>query len=101
MAGGWPALAPPVRGMGCPGQTLQKAFVPLLGGAQAVYNGSGLQYYRHSDWLGSSRLAVKPDRTVYFDGAYAPFGEDYNDNGTFLKDLSFTGQNQDTVNGLY
>ena len=81
------------------GQTLQKARVPLLGGAQAVYNASGLLYYRHSDWLGSSRLAVKPDRTVYFDVAYAPFGEDYNDGGN--QDLSFTGQDQDTASGLY
>ena len=33
------------------GSTLQKAFVPLPAGAQAVYNGSGLAYYRHGEWL--------------------------------------------------
>jgi hypothetical protein len=33
------------------GSTLTKAFVSLPGGAQAVYNTSGLQYYRHPDWL--------------------------------------------------
>src|SRR5579871_259522 len=82
------------------GQTLQKAFVPLIGGAEAVYNSAGLSYYRHSDWLGSSRLAVwASSRSVYFDGAYAPFGEPYNNAPGF--DFSFTGQNQDTAAGLY
>jgi RHS repeat-associated protein len=76
------------------GQTLTKAFVPLLAGAQAVYNASGLQYYRHADWLGSSRLATTPSRTSYSDIAYAPFGEPYAATGT--QDLSFTEQNQDT-----
>ncbi len=33
------------------GQTLQKAFVPLPGQATAVYTSSGLDHYRHSDWL--------------------------------------------------
>ena len=76
------------------GSTLTKAFVGLPGGAQAVYNSSGLQYYRHADWLGSSRLATTPSRTMYYDGADAPFGENYAATGT--QDLSFTGQNQDT-----
>jgi RHS repeat-associated protein len=77
------------------GSSLVKAFVPLPGGAQAVYNSSGLQYYRHPDWLGSSRLATTSSRTLYYSGAYAPFGENYAQSGT--QDLSFTGQNQDTV----
>ena len=71
-----------------------------------VYNGSGLQYYRHADWLGTSRLATTSSRTLYYSGAYAPFGENYAPLGT--QDLSFTGQNQDTessgaggVGGLY
>ena len=81
------------------GQTLAKAFIPLLGGATAVYNSSGLAYYRHTDWLGSSRLASTPSRTVYYDVAYAPYGENYGGTGT--TDLSFTGQNQDTASGLY
>jgi RHS repeat-associated protein len=81
------------------GQTLQKAFVPLTGGSTAVYNSSGLAYYRHSDWLGSSRFASTPTRTMYSDGAYAPFGEAYAQSGT--ADLSFTGMNQDTVPNLY
>lgn len=81
------------------GSTLQKAFVPLTGGSAAVFNSSGLAYYRHSDWLGSSRLASTPSRTVYFDGAYAPFGEPYAQSGT--TDLSFTGMNQDTASNVY
>ena len=81
------------------GQTLQKGFVPLAGGSVAVYNSSGLAYYRHSDWLGSSRFASTPARAMYFDGAYAPFGENYAQTGT--TDLSFTGMNQDTVANLF
>ncbi len=81
------------------GQTLSKAFVPLPGGGTAVYNSSGLAYYRHRDWLGSSRFASTPTRTMYSDVAYAPFGETYVPAGT--ADPSFTGQNQDTVGNLY
>ena len=78
---------------------LQKAFVPLTGGSKAIYTSSGLVYYRHSDWIGSSRFASTPSRTLYYDGAYAPFGEAYAQTGT--SDLSFTGMNQDTVANLY
>jgi RHS repeat-associated protein len=86
------------------GQTLRKAFAPLPGGGTAVYiPGSQPAYYRHADWLGSSRLATTPSSPpsnhLYFDGAYAPFGEDYNKTGT--TDLSFAQMNQDTVSGLY
>jgi RHS repeat-associated protein len=81
------------------GQTLQKAYVPLSGGSVAAYASSGLAYYRHSDWLGSSRFASTPGRALYFDGAYAPFGESYAQTGT--TDLSFTGMNQDTVSNLF
>src|SRR5260370_16758935 len=88
------------------GQTLSKAFIRLPGGATAVYGLDNstppnivLQYYRHADWLGSSRLASTPARTLYSETAYGPFGENYAGSGT--TDLSFTGQNQDTVAGLY
>jgi RHS repeat-associated protein len=81
------------------GQTLQNAFVSLPGGDTAVYAASGLAYYRHADWLGSSRFASTPGRAKYFDVAYAPYGEDYTDSGT--TDLNFTGQNQATVPGMY
>ncbi|MGB6843298.1 MAG: hypothetical protein WBE09_00255, partial [Candidatus Acidiferrales bacterium] len=73
------------------GSTLQKAFVPLPGGSAAVYTASGLAYYRHSDWLGSSRFASTPSRAMYYDGAYGPFGELYAQTGT--TDVSFTGMN--------
>jgi RHS repeat-associated protein len=81
------------------GQTLQKAFIALPGGATAVYGAGGLSYYRHGDWEGSSRFASTTARAKYFDVAYAPYGEDYADSGT--SDLDFTGQNQDTVAGDY
>ena len=54
-----------------------------------------MAYYRHADWLGSSRLTSTASRTVYSDAAYAPFGETYAQSGT--ADASFTGMNQDTV----
>ncbi len=79
------------------GQTVTKVFVPLSGGATAVYASSGIAYYRHSDWLGSSRIASTPSRTVYYDGAYAPYGENYAETGT--TDRNFTGQNQDLTPG--
>lgn len=81
------------------GQALSHAFVPLSGGATAVYSSTGLSYYRHRDWLGSSRFASTALRAMYYDGAYAPFGEPYSEAGT--SDRSFTGQNQNTVTGLY
>src|SRR6185437_10089892 len=83
--------------------TLQKAFAPLPAGATAVYNASGLQYYRHSDWLGSSRFSSTPTRTMYNDLAYAPFGEQYAQAGsTGVTDTSFAGNNnEDTTTNLY
>ena len=79
------------------GQTVVKAFVALPGGAQAVYSGTTLAYFRHADWLGSARLTTTTSRTVYSSLAYAPYGETYAESGT--PDRSFTGQNQDTVAG--
>jgi RHS repeat-associated protein len=81
------------------GTTLTKAFVGLPGGGTAVYTSSGLAYYRHADWLGSSRLASTQAQGLYSSTAYAPFGESYATAGT--TDASFTGQNSDTVSSLY
>jgi RHS repeat-associated protein len=82
------------------GATLVKAFVPLPAGTAEVWSANMTSpYYRHSDWLGSSRLASSSGRTVLFDGAYGPFGEPYAQSGT--SDLSFTGQNEDTSSNLY
>jgi len=81
------------------GQTLVNGFVPLPGGAAAVYTSSGLHHYRHPDWLGSARFASTTTRTMYSVTAYAPFGETYAQVGT--ADPSYTGQNQDTAGDLY
>jgi RHS repeat-associated protein len=81
------------------GQTLQQGFVPLPTGSTAVYTSTGLAYYRHNDHLGSSRLASTPTRTLYSSTAYAAFGEPYKQAGT--TDLSYTGQDQDTVSGMH
>jgi RHS repeat-associated protein len=81
------------------GQSLVKGFVPLPGGATAVYSSSGLDHYRHPDWLGSARVTSSASRVFLSSVAYAPFGETYANSGTL--DLSFTGQNQDTVSGDY
>ncbi len=81
------------------GQTLVKAFIALPAAAEAIYNSTGLAYYRHSDWMGSSRLTSTVSRSLYSSSAYAPFGEQYATSGT--ADASFTGQDQDTVSSLY
>lgn len=81
------------------GQSLVKAFVPLPGGVTAVYTSSGLDHYRHSDWLGSARLTSSPSRTYVSSVAYAPYAEPYASSGT--QDLSFTGEGQDTVSDDY
>lgn len=79
------------------GQTFEKAYVPLSGGVYATYKTGGLNLYRHNDWLGSYRLATYPNRTVYFDGAYGPFGETYAPSGAWLVQPDFTGQSGDTT----
>jgi RHS repeat-associated protein len=81
------------------GQTLQKAMVPLPGGALAVIGPNGILYYGHADHLGSIRLGSSPTRTIAFDIAYAPFGETYVPSGS--TDPAFTGQRQDSVTGLF
>ncbi len=67
-------------------------FVPLPGGAMAVWAGSG-PHYRHPDWLGTTRLSSTSTQTVYGDVSYGPFGETYAQSGSV--DFSFTGMNQD------
>ncbi len=79
---------------------LVKSFLPLPGGGEMVDTPGVLPaYYRHADWLGSSRLATTQLQAPYYDGAYAAFGENYAGSGT--TDLDFTGQNQDTASGIY
>ncbi len=43
-------------------QTLQKDMLPLANGVQAVFDSNGISYYRHADWLGSSRFGAVQDR---------------------------------------
>lgn len=81
------------------GSTLLKGTIPLPGGATAVYNSSGINYFRHKDWLGSSRLGTTWSHGIYSKEAYAPFGEPYYEAGT--QDRSFTGEDQDTTSGIY
>jgi RHS repeat-associated protein len=81
------------------GQTLNWAFISLPGGATAIYTSSGLDHYRHPDWLGSVRLTTTPSRTVVGDVAYAPYGEAYAQSGS--TDLSFTGMDQGSVYNEY
>ncbi len=88
------------------GQTVEKYIAPLAGGLQAVYNAAtpaAPAYWRHADWLGSERLASTAQQTMYYDAAYAPFGENYAETGAGAgtKDRSFTGQTQDITLGLY
>ena len=72
------------------GQTLTKAFINLPGGRTAIYNSSGLAYFRHADWLGSSRMTSTAGRAPFSTSAYAPYGEQYAVSGA--SDPSFTGQ---------
>lgn len=82
--------------------TLKTAFAPLPAGAAAVYSASGLQYYRHTDWLGSARFSSTPSRTMYNDLAYAPYGEQYSAAGTTgVTNTSFAGNNGDITTNLY
>jgi len=79
------------------GQTVQKYIVPLAGGVQEVYDASGLQYIRQSDWLGSSRVQMNANNSFRGSLAYAPFGETYAESAPV--DRSFTGQTQDVIAG--
>lgn len=81
------------------GQTRVAAWVPLTGGAVAVYNASGFIYTQHGDWLGSGRFASTPSHTMYYDQAVGPFGEPYAQAGTPAP--NFTGKNQDTASNVY
>lgn len=79
------------------GQALVRADVPLPGGAEAVYNAGGFAYYRHTDMLGSSRLATTYAGSLFSSAAFAPYGEPLLEAGA--KDRSFTGQKQDIASG--
>ena len=83
-------------------QGLTKGFIPLPAGATAVYQWSAVSYYRHPDWLGSSRIASTATGTLYYDGAYSAFGETIGEvKPAGFTDRNFTGQNQALETDLY
>jgi RHS repeat-associated protein len=59
------------------------------------YGENDLHFLTTSVYRRTRRLASTPSRSVYYDGAYAPYGESYAESGT--TDHSFTGQNQDVA----
>ncbi|HEX3353519.1 MAG TPA: RHS repeat-associated core domain-containing protein [Terriglobales bacterium] len=82
------------------GQTFAGAWIPLPGGGRRLYqvaNGT-VSGYTHLDWLGSYRLVTSDTQTLISDVAYAPFGEDYADNGAYLEFAS-GGVAQSTTSG--
>jgi RHS repeat-associated protein len=83
------------------GQTLKTGFIALPGGATAVYNSSGLAYFRHSDWLGSSQFAstAAAPTTMHSSKLFAPYGEPIGEAGAV--DRSFALHDQDTVQGIH
>lgn len=81
---------------------IDPAFAPLPGGATAVYTSGGLFYYRHADWLGSSRFSSSPGRTMHTDLAFAPYGEQYSvSGGVGVAGASFAGNAENTTTNLY
>jgi RHS repeat-associated protein len=71
-----PVGGKPLAGMS--GQSAGNVYLPLPGGAYAIYNGAGTLYqYNHPDWLGSARLFSSPSRVATPAMSYAPFGEGY------------------------
>jgi RHS repeat-associated protein len=85
------------------GQTPSITRIPLPGGSTAKMVGtSGVTYILHNDWLGSARLTTAySTRSMYYDTAYAPYGENYSSTSSSTSNLDFTGQFQDTMTGLY
>ena len=75
------------------GQSLVRADIALPGGAVAVYNASGLQYYRHAGGLGSAHLSTDPSGRALSSDIYSPFGFDETSASPGYR--SFTGQKQD------
>jgi RHS repeat-associated protein len=78
------------------GPVIQQLYVQLPGGTTAEYLSWGLSHYRHADWLGSDRLeSSASNHSILDNNGYAPFGEPYAQTGN--GEISFTGQNKDTV----
>ncbi len=63
------------------GQSALDVYVPLPGGAFAMYNSSGLFQYNHADWRGSAPMLSTPTQGAIPGLSYAPFGEGYGGTG--------------------
>ncbi len=88
------------------GTTLKRYMNPLVAGLAAVHNGDGTGWIQQADWQGSSRLGIDTGGHVYYDRAYAPFGEVYSESKLggatpVTTNRNFTGQTEDTTPGLY
>lgn len=86
------------------GTSLVESSIALPGGAAAVYQGgTNPAFYRHSDWLGSSRLASTSGGGLYDSSGYGPNGEPYDEalGGSGGVDRVFTGKEQTALEGLY
>src|SRR5207249_3833816 len=82
------------------GETFSKLYIALPGGSTVKIVSGNCRYIMHADHLGSARLSsAAVNRTFYYSGAYAPYGESYAASGTTNR--SFTGLTEDTVNGVY
>lgn len=80
------------------GSTLRNYYLPLVAGMQTVYDSTGLKYFRHTDWLESSRFATAASGTLQYRLQYAPYGETYSESGS--PDRGFTGNTQDVIAGV-
>jgi len=85
------------------GQSTTNAYFPLPAGETLFETGStgGNRFFWHKDWLGTVRFESNMGtRASANDRAFAPFGEMYNNFGT-TGNLSFTGDTQDTISGMF
>ena len=84
------------------GSSVVKYMAPLAAGMQAVYTANtpaGVAYWRHADWLGSSRLAPTAAATCITTARTLRLARPMPRPGTTNR--NFTGQTEDTTPGLY
>ena len=82
-------------------QTVSQRRSPMPGGATLDQIPGDSGHIWHKDWLGTSRFSSSLSGSVYFDRAFAPYGEMYDSNvgGTTFE--NFTGHLQDFGTSLY
>jgi len=80
--------------------TVTYSYLPLPGGGTLYSTGvaGANRFYQHKDWLGSARLRstipVTGNGTVFYDRAFAPYGEEYANFGS-TQPWNFTGDTQE------